>query len=83
MLAPGAARSKSIDPQVLLLDLDIHVIGELRPDEQRREGGVAGRPIEWRNAHEPVDTGFGGQKAEGVTPEIVSVALLTRFIPGW
>ena len=53
--------------QVLLVDLDVDVVGQLRPDVERRERRVAARRlIERRDAHQPMDAGFGEQQAVGV-----------------
>jgi hypothetical protein len=35
VLAARAARSVRVDAQILLLDADVDVIGQLRPDEHR------------------------------------------------
>ena len=67
VLAAGAARSVGVDAQVLVLDLDLDVLGQLRPDEDRRERRVAARRlIEGRDAHQPVHAGLGEQQPVGV-----------------
>ena len=67
VLTAGAARAVRVDPQVLLVDLDVDVLGQLRPDVDRRERRVAPRGlIERRDAHQPVHAGFGRQQAVGV-----------------
>ena len=51
----------------LSVDLDVDVVRQLRPDEHRRERRVpARRLVERRDAHQPVDAGFGRQQAERV-----------------
>ena len=67
VLAAGAARSVRVDAQILLVDLDLDVVRQLRPDVERGERRVpARRLVERRDAHEPVDAGFGQQHAVGV-----------------
>ena len=69
VLAARAARSIGVDPQVLVVDVDVDVLGQLGPDVHRREGGMApGGLIERRNAHEPMNAGFGRQQSVRVLP---------------
>ena len=64
VLAAGAARSERVDAQVLVLDLDVDVVGELGPDVERRERRVAPRGlIERRDAHQPMHAGLGEEQA--------------------
>jgi hypothetical protein len=45
---------------ILLVDLDVHVLRQLRPDEDRRERGVPpGRLIEGGDPDESMHAGFG------------------------
>ena len=44
VLAAGAARSVGVDAEVLLVDLDVDVLGQLRPDVARDANEV------WRRA---------------------------------
>ena len=61
------ARPVGVDPQVLLVDLHLDVVGQLGPDVDRRERGVAaGCLVERRDADEPVDAGLGRHQAVGV-----------------
>ena len=70
VLAAGAARSVGVDAQILVLDLDVDVVRQLRPDEDGRERGVpARRLIERRDAHEPVDAGLGQHQAVRVVAD--------------
>ena len=67
VLAAGAARAVGVDAQILLVDLDLDVFRQLRPDEDRGERGVpARRLVERRDAHQPVHAGLGEQHAVGV-----------------
>ena len=77
VLTAGTARPVRVDAQILLVDADVDVVGQLRPDVERGERRVpARRLIERRDAHQPVDAGFGRKQAVGVLAETVSVALL-------
>ena len=70
VLAAGAARAIRVDAKVLLRDVDVDVVRQLRPDEHRRERRVpALRLIERRDAHEPVDAGLGRQQPERVVAD--------------
>ena len=40
VLAAGTARAIRVDAKVLFVDVHIHVLGQLGPDEDRRERGV-------------------------------------------
>ncbi len=67
VLSAGAARSKRVDAQILLVNLDVDVVLELRPDVQGRERRVASRGlIEWRDANQPMHACLGGEQAIGV-----------------
>ena len=69
VLAAGAARPERVDADVLLVDDDVLVLRQLRPDVDRRERRVAARSlIERRNAHEPVHAGFGREQSERKFP---------------
>ena len=60
VLAAGAARSVGVDPQVLLVDVDVDVVLDLGPDVDRGERRVAARRlVERRDAHQAVDAGLG------------------------
>ncbi len=55
VLAPRPARAVGVDAEILLLDLDLDVLVDLRPDEDGGEGGVAAGPgIERADPHQPV-----------------------------
>src|SRR5258708_5327903 len=55
MLAPRPARAVGVDADVLLLNLDLDVLVDLRPDEDGGEGGVAAGPrIEGADPHQSV-----------------------------
>ena len=45
VLTAGAARPVGVDAQVLVVDLDVDVLGQLRPDEDRRERRVPPRRL--------------------------------------
>ena len=45
VLTAGAARSIRIDPKVLLFDVDVDVVRQLRPDVDGRERRVAARGL--------------------------------------
>ena len=67
VLAAGAARPEGVDAQILLVDLDVDVVGQFRPDVDRRERGVpARRLVERRDAHQPMHAGLGRQQPVGV-----------------
>ena len=67
VLAAGAARPVGVDAQVVLVDLDIDVLGQLGPDVHGRERGVSPRRlIERRDAHQPVHARFGREQPVGV-----------------
>ena len=67
MLPTGAARTVSVDPKILFLNLDLDLVFDVRAHVNRCERGVPpGGSIEWRNPDESVDTGFGLEKAVGV-----------------
>ena len=67
VLAARAARAVGVDAQVLVLDLDLDVLVDLRPGEHGGEGGVApGGGIEGADAHEPVHADLRRKVAVGV-----------------
>ena len=67
VLAAGTARAVGINPQVLLVDLNLDVLGQLGPDENRGERGVtARRLVERRDPHKPVDARLRQQQPVGV-----------------
>src|SRR5829696_6473780 len=60
VLAAGAARTIRVDADVLVVDLDVDVFGQLGPHVERGERGVTPRGlIEWRDPHQAVDAGLG------------------------
>ena len=70
VLPAGAARSKGVDAQVLLVNLDVDVVRQLGPDVDRGERRVpARRLIERRNPHQPVDAGLGREQAVRVVAD--------------
>ncbi len=67
VLAARAGRAVGIDPQVLLVDLDLDLVGDHRPHVHLRERGVAARlGVERRDAHQAVDAALGAEEAVGV-----------------
>ncbi len=69
VLAALAARAERVDPQVLVEDLDLDRVVDLRGDVDRREGGVPPRGrVERRDPDEPVDAVLGLHVAVGVLP---------------
>ncbi len=67
VLAAGAAGAVGVDAQILVVDLDFDVVGNLGKDEDRGEGGMAaGVGIEGGDAHQPVNPLLGPQIAVGV-----------------
>ena len=64
---PAPLERIGVDAEVLVVDLDVDVFGQLRPDVHRGERRVpARRLIERRDAHEPVHAGLRRQQAVGV-----------------
>src|SRR5262249_32561505 len=52
-----------VDPEIFLIDVDVHVIVEFRPDEDRGEGCMTtGSLVEWGMANETMHAGFGGRE---------------------
>src|SRR5205085_2218957 len=78
------AAAVGVDPQVLLLDVDLDVLVDLGPGEERGEGSVApGRRVEGADAHQPVHPHLGGEVAVRVLPpDQQGAALDARFLPG-
>ena len=66
VLAAGAARAHDVDAQVLLVDLDLDGLVDVRVDEDAGERGVPARlRVEGRDAHQPVHARLGAQPAVG------------------
>jgi hypothetical protein len=84
VLSAGAARAVGIDPDVLVLDLHVHVFWQLGPDEDGRKRGVPPRSlVERRDANEPVHPGFGRQQAVRILARHRERrALQPRFLAG-
>ena len=82
VLSPRSARTVGIDAQVLVLDLDLDIIGQLGPHEDRGERRVSSRGlVEWRNPHQPVHPRLGQEEAIGVvTADGHGRALDARFV---
>ena len=69
VLPARSARPIGVDAQVLVVDLDLDVVLDLGPGEDRRKGGLSPRVgVEGADAHEPVDARLGREVAEGVLP---------------
>ena len=67
VLAAGTGRAVSVDPQVLVLDIDLDVLVDLGRDEHRRERRLAAAAgIERRYSHEPVHAGLGREQPVSV-----------------
>ena len=67
VLAAGAARPERVDAEILVLNLEIDVVRQFGPHEDRRERRVTPRGlIERRDAHQTMDAGFGRQQPVGV-----------------
>ena len=69
MLAAGAAGAVGVDAQIVLVDLDVHVLADQRRGVDRDEAGVAavGR-VEGAQPHEPVHAALGLNEAVDVRP---------------
>src|SRR5450631_3939473 len=69
VLAAGAARAHDVDAQILVVDLDLDGLVDVRVDEDAGERGVPPRlAIVRRDAHQPVHARFGAQPAVGPFP---------------
>ncbi len=67
VLAAGAARAVGVDPQILVVDLDHHVVVDLRHHAHRSERGVAaGRRVVGADPHQAVHPGLALEVAVGV-----------------
>src|SRR4051794_24155846 len=82
VLAPRAARAIRVDAEILFLDVDLDVLGQLGPDVDRREGRMPARGlIEWRDADQPMDACFSEHQAVGVVAvDFERRALDPRFV---
>ena len=64
---PAPLERIGVDAEILVVDLDVDVLRQLGPDVDRGERGVAARRlIERRDAHQPMDAGFGREQPVGV-----------------
>jgi hypothetical protein len=84
VLSAGAARAVGVDAQILLVDADVHVLGQLRPHEHRRKRRMAaGSLVERRDADETMDAGFCRHEAKAVIAgQHECRALDARFLAG-
>src|SRR4029079_15567174 len=83
VLAAGAAGAIGVDAEVLLLDLDLDVLVELRPHEDRRERRVpARRGVEGTDADEAVHADLRREVPVGVLAlDEHGRALAPRLLP--
>jgi hypothetical protein len=79
-----AARAVGVDAEVLLVDLHLDVLRELRPHEHGRKRGVpAGGLVEGGDPNEPMHAGFSRHQAVGVVAgEGEGRALEARLVAG-
>ena len=69
MLATGTRGTVGVDPQLLVLDLDLDLVVDLRVDVDGGKGCVpAAGGVEWADPHQPVHTAFSLEIAVGVLP---------------
>ncbi len=69
VLAARSAGPVGVDAQILLVDLHLDGVVDLREDRNAREGRVAAMlSVEGRDPHQPMNPLLGLQIAEGVIP---------------
>ena len=91
LLSAGAAGAVNVHLDILLTDLDVDVLVDLRHDLQRSKGGLAAAAgVKGGDPHQPVHAVFGFQKAVGVQPfdengsaldpRLIAVQIVQNFI---
>src|SRR5690606_34688103 len=84
VLAALPARPEGVDPEILLVDLDLDRVVDYRVDEYAREGGVApGLRVEGRDPHQAMNSLLRLQIAVGVlAPDLQGRALDPGLLAG-
>src|SRR5574341_1469292 len=83
MLTARAAGTVGIDAQIGLVDFNLYIVVHFRVNEHRSERSVPARiGVEWRDAHEAVNAGFGFEISVGIVAlHVEGYAFHTRFFP--